>query len=165
MEDSPGEKEKEEKREEIHYINQQTETMMGNMKHDKDQEMTLSEVETEDHELQDILEREHLDLEKFLEQGTTEGMHSLPQEEFNTLQQLFLWRTQTKGSRGKRNLESQDNKVVKTMKTTSGLAPSNPGRKRGRKKQNKLLIECGKLMIDLGKMKDLSSYYCTNISE
>lgn len=34
-----------------------------------DQEMTPSEVEMEDHELQDILEREHLDLERFLKQG------------------------------------------------------------------------------------------------
>jgi len=52
---------------------------------------------------------------------------------------------------------------VKTLKTTSGLAPRKPRKKRGKKKQNKLLMECGKLMIDSGKMKDLTSYYFTNI--
>jgi len=49
------------------------------------------------------------------------------------------------------------------MKTTPGLASKNPGKKRGRKNQNELLMECGKLMIDLGKMKDLTSYSFINI--
>jgi len=49
------------------------------------------------------------------------------------------------------------------MKITPGLAPKNPGKKRGRKNQNELLMECGKLMIDSGKMKDLTSYSFTNL--
>jgi len=52
-----------------------------------------------------------------------------------------------------RKNERQGNEGVKAMKTTPGLAPRNPGKKRGRKKQNDLLMECGKLMIDSGKMK------------
>ena len=91
-------------------------------------------------------------------------MDSLPQEEFNGVQQLFLWRTQEKGSRVKRNHDIQDSEVVKTMKAASGPAPRNPGKKRGRKKQNELLIECGKIMIDSGKMKYLISYSFTNLS-
>jgi len=49
------------------------------------------------------------------------------------------------------------------MKLIPRLAARNPGKKRGRKKQNELLMECGKLMIDLGKMKDLTSYSFTNL--
>ncbi len=49
------------------------------------------------------------------------------------------------------------------MKSTPGLATRNPGKKRGRKKQNELLMECGKLMIDSGKMKDLTSYSFTDL--
>jgi len=49
------------------------------------------------------------------------------------------------------------------MKSTPGLATRNAGKKRGRKKQKDLLMECGKLMIDSGKMKDLTSYSFTNI--
>ena len=49
------------------------------------------------------------------------------------------------------------------MKITPGLAPRKPGKKRGGKKQNELLMECGKLMIDSGKMKDLTSYSFTNL--
>lgn len=146
--DSPVEKEKEDSMEETQENNQQKEDLLNTMELDRDQEMTPSEVGTKDHELQDILEREHLDLEKFLEQGTTKGMDLLPQEESNSVQQIFLWRTQAKGSRVKRNHDSQNNEGVKTMKATLGLAPRNPGRKRGRKKQNELLLECGKLMID-----------------
>jgi len=49
------------------------------------------------------------------------------------------------------------------MKSTPRLATRNPGKKRGRKKQNERLMECGKLMIDSGKMKDLTSYSFTNL--
>lgn len=56
------------------------------MQLDRDQKMTSSEVGTKEHELHDILDKEHLDLENFLEHGTTKGMDSLPQEEFNRVQ-------------------------------------------------------------------------------
>ena len=63
-----------------------------------------------------------------------------------------------------RNDERQGNEGVKTMKNTPRLAPRNQGRKRGRKKKNELLMECGKLKIDSSKMKDLTSYSFTNLS-
>lgn len=49
------------------------------------------------------------------------------------------------------------------MKANPGLATKSIGKKRGRKTQKELLIECGKLMIDSGKMKDLNSYSFKNI--
>jgi len=49
------------------------------------------------------------------------------------------------------------------MKTTLGPVNRNLGKKRGRKKQNELLMQCGKMMIDSGKMKDLAGYSFTNI--
>lgn len=61
------------------------------------------------------------------------------------------------------NMEKHGNKGVKSIKITPGLAPRGPGKKRGRKKQNELLMECGKLMIDSGKMKDLTSYSFINL--
>ena len=88
------------------------------MELDRDQEMTPSKVGTKDHELQDILERENLDLEKFLEEGTTKGVDSVPKDEFNRVQQLFLWRTQGRGAGIKRNYDIQDNEGVKTMEAT-----------------------------------------------
>ena len=59
--------------------------------------------------------------------------------------------------------EKLEIKGVKTMKPSPGLAPRNAGKKRGRKKQKELLMECGKLMIDSGKMKDITSYSFTNL--
>jgi len=56
-----------------------------------------------------------------------------------------------------RNVDKQDNRGVKTMKTTPGLATRNLGKKRCRKKHNELLMECGKLMIDSSKMKELTN--------
>ena len=98
-----------------------------------------------------------------MKQGTREGVDSLPPKEFNRVQQLFIWKTQTIGLEKQRNHERQGSEGVKAMKTTPGLAPRYPGKKRGRKKQNELWMECGKLMIDSGKMKDLSSYSFTNL--
>lgn len=49
-------------------------------------------------------------------------------------------------------------------KATLGHAPKNLGRKRGRKRQIELLIECGKLMINSDKMKDLTNYSFINLS-
>eukprot|EP00253_Pinus_taeda_P013097 PITA_13097 len=114
-----------------------------------DQEMTQSEIDMEDHELQEILDKENLDLEGFLMQGTKGGIDSLPQEECNRIKQLFLWKTRERGLDKGKNIHKKEHRGAKTMKSTLGLATRNPGKKRGRKKQNELLMECGKLMIDL----------------
>jgi len=55
---------------------------------------------------------------------------------------LFLWKTQDKGLDRQRTNERQGNEGVKTMRNTPGLAPRNPRKKRGREKQNELLMEC-----------------------
>lgn len=52
-------------------------TNISNTELEMDQEMTQSEMEQEDCELQGILNKEHLDLEGFLIQGTTRGVDSL----------------------------------------------------------------------------------------
>ena len=78
------------------------ETMINEPELEMDQEMTQSETNMEDHELQESLDKEHLDLEGFLQQGTTAGIYSLPQDECNIKRQLFLWKTQENGAdRGK----------------------------------------------------------------
>ena len=125
MENTIIEKERDESMEEI------IETMM---EINKDHEMSPSEAGTEDHELQEILERETIDLEKILEQGMTKGVDSLPKEEYDRVQQLFLWRSQSKGNGIKINHESQEYRGVKMMEETQTLSPKNPGRKRGRKR-------------------------------
>jgi len=50
------------------------------------------------------------------------------------------------------------------MEIVSGHSTKNLGKKRGRKRQKELLIKYGKLMINSGKMKDLTSYSFTNPS-
>ena len=52
--------------------------------------MTQSKSGTEDQDLQEILERENLELEKFLEQGGNLGINSIPQEDVDKVQQIFL---------------------------------------------------------------------------
>lgn len=56
------------------------------MELDRDREMTPSESGTEDQDLQEILELENLELEKFLKQGSNKGINSLPQEELDRVQ-------------------------------------------------------------------------------
>ena len=66
--------------------NKLKEDLPSNMELDRDHEMTPSEGVMEDQVLQEILERENLEIEKFLEQGTKKGIDSLPQEEFDRVQ-------------------------------------------------------------------------------
>jgi len=161
--EGPNEKEKEENNKQSQDIGYQKETLMSETEMEMDQEMTQSEIDLEDHELQEILDKENLDLEGFLMQGTKGGIDSLPQEKCNRMQLLFLRKAQERGLDKGKNIHKQEHRGVKTMKSTPGLATRNPGKKRGRKKQNELLMECGKLMIDSGKMKDLTSYSFTNL--
>lgn len=58
------------------------------------QEMTQSETDLEEHELQEILNKEKLYLEGFLMQGTKGGIYSLLQDECNRIHQFFLWKNQ-----------------------------------------------------------------------
>lgn len=97
MEEGRNQKEKEEDNNQTQDIGNRKETMSSETKLEMDQEVTQSETDLEDHELQEILDREHLDLEGFLRQGATEGIKSLPQEECNRIQQLFLLKTQERG--------------------------------------------------------------------
>lgn len=78
MEGSPEEKEKEDTHKQIKYIDNQNEAMMSDAELEMDPERTQSEMELED--------KEHLDLEGFLIQGTTGGVDSVPQEELNRIQ-------------------------------------------------------------------------------
>lgn len=90
MKDDPNEKKETGNCNPIQKMGNDKEIIMNESKLELDQEMTHSETDLEDHELQKILEKEHLDLEGFLMQGTTRGIDSLPQEDCNIIQQLFL---------------------------------------------------------------------------
>jgi len=69
-----------------------------------------------------------------------------------------------KGAGVKSNHESQEHSGVVMMENVQAQSSKNSGRKRGRKKQNELLNECRKLLINSGKMKDFTSYSFTNLS-
>ena len=73
MEGNPLEKEKEVDNDQTLGINKQKQTMMSVVELEMDQELTQSEMKMEDYELQEILDREHLDLEGFLKQETMGG--------------------------------------------------------------------------------------------
>ena len=101
------EKETEDNMETIHEHNGEKEDTPSIMEPGKDLEMTPSDGGMEDQHLQEILERENLELEKFLEQGINTRIDSLPHEEFDRVQQLFLRRSHTKAAGVKRNHDSQ----------------------------------------------------------
>jgi len=89
---------------------------------------------------------------------------SLLKEEYGRVQQLFLWRSQSKVTRVKINHESQEYRGVKMMEERQAQSLKNLGRKKGRKRQKELLNECGKLLINSIKMKELMIYSFTNLS-
>ena len=86
MENIPTEKERDVDMEDIPENNKQMDDLPSMMELSRDNEITLSEDGMEDHELQEILDRENLDLEGFLIQGTSVGVESLPREELDRIQ-------------------------------------------------------------------------------
>jgi len=66
MKGSSGEKAKEEDREQAQDATKQKEILLNDEELEMEQEITQSEMETEDQKLQEILDRENLDLEGFL---------------------------------------------------------------------------------------------------
>ena len=138
--------------------NEHTTDPLSTMEVEKDPEMTQSESGTEDQDLQEILERENLELEKFLEWGRNLGINSIPEEDMDKVQQIFLNKAHQTVAGVKRGHDNQEKKGTSSIGLITGKLTKNPGKRRGRKRQKELLLECGKLMIDSGRMKDLSSY-------
>ena len=138
--------------------NEHTTDPLSTMEVEKYQEMTQSESGIEDQDLQEILERENLELEKLLEQGGNLGINSILQEDVEKVQQIFLNKAHQTAAGVKRGHDKQENNGTSSIGLITGKLTKNPGNRRGRKWQKELLLECGKLMIDSGRMKDLSSY-------
>lgn len=111
----PKEQDMEAKMEDIPVNDQKIDGLKSSMKISKDQKMTPSDTGMEDHELQEILDRENLDLEQFLEQGKNKGVDSLPKEDYDRVQKLYLRRVQSKGTGAKRKYESQEWSGLKVM--------------------------------------------------
>jgi hypothetical protein len=63
---------------------------------DGDSEMTPSEVGMEDPDLRDIVEREGIDLQNILDQWKKQGMETIPSDQLDRIQYLFLMREEAK---------------------------------------------------------------------
>jgi len=74
------------------------------------------------------------------------------------VQQIFLNKSHQTLVRVKRGHENQENKGTSSIGLITRKLTKNPGKMRGRKRQKELPLECGKIMIYLGRMKYLSNY-------
>ena len=125
-------KEKETSMEYIQEQNEHTMDPLSTMEVEKDQEMTQSESGTEDQDLQEILERENLELEKFLEQGGNLGLNSIPQEDVDKVQQIFLNKAHQTAVGVKRGHDNQENKGTSSIGLITRKLTKNPSKRRGR---------------------------------
>lgn len=78
VETNTNDKDRDASMEDIRDNNQQKDHLPSIVELNRDHEMTPSEVGMEDHELHEIIERDSLDLEKFLEKGISKVVDSLP---------------------------------------------------------------------------------------
>jgi hypothetical protein len=120
-----------------------------------DAEMTPSEVGTEDPELRDLVEREGIDLTNILEQWKRQGVDSVPTEQLDRIQYLFLLREEAK-ARGLKHTHGEIGHLgVKASEGQPQLSPKQTQRKKGRKSNSVALQELGALLINSGKIKKL----------
>jgi len=104
------------------------------MEIEKDHDTTQSESGREDQDLQEIMERENLELETFLERGGNLGINSIPQEDVDKVQQLFLNKSHQIDAGVQRVHDNQENKGTSTIGLITGKLTKNPGKRRGRKR-------------------------------
>ena len=71
------------------------------------------------------MERENLELEKFLEQGGNLGINSIPQEDVDKVQQLFLNKSYQTAAGVKRGHDNQENKGTSTIGLITGKLTKN----------------------------------------
>jgi len=100
---SHGEKEVEENREQSQDIDFQKQSMISDTELEMDQEMTQSEMEQEDHELHEILDKEHLDLEGFLIQGTMGGVDRYHKEVSTKYNSCLYGELRIRGGEGEKH--------------------------------------------------------------
>lgn len=120
-----------------------------------DAEMTLSEVGTEDPDLRDLVEREGIDLPHILEQWKKKGVDSVPIEQLDRIQYLFLLREEAKAKGQKRTHGEIGHLGVKVGEGQPQPSPKQTRRKKGRKSNSVALQELGVLLINSGKIKKL----------
>jgi len=110
---------------------------------DGDSEMTPSEVGTEDPYLCDIMEREGIDLQNILEQWKKQGMDTIPSDQLDRIQYLFLMREEEKYRGIKCMHGEKGNLGIKLGDNQQPQSPNKSWIKKGTKSNNMVLQELG----------------------
>ena len=120
--------------------------------------MVLSEQGTEDLELDEILEKEGLDLNSIMEKWKQKGIDKVPEEEINRINHLFLARQDAISKGMKQGRGATKSLGIKSQTLHHTQASSQYKRKRGRRSDKEALLELGQLLINSGKMKALEAF-------
>ena len=117
--------------------------------------MIPSEVRTKDPYLHDIAKREGIDLHNILDQWKRQGMDTIPSDQLDHIQYLFLMREEEKYRGIKRIHGDIGNMGIKPRDIQQPQSPKQSKRKKGRKSNCVVLQELGALLINSSKIKTL----------
>lgn len=120
--------------------------------------MLTSDGGSEDLELNEVLEKEGVNLPAMEKQWKTQGLDNIPEEEIRKIRDLFIAKQQAV-------LDKQKNRLGITKGTGNhpkNLSIHSIGRKqnkrRGRRTNGEVLHDLGIFLINSGKIKDLHSF-------
>lgn len=125
---------------------------------DEDTDMLTSDGGSEDLELNEVLEKEGVNLPDMEKHWRTQGLENIPEEEIKKISDLFIARQQAALDKQKKSLG--------IMKGTGNQSKSlflhslgwKQNKRRGRGTNGEVLHDLGILMINSGKMKDLHAF-------
>ena len=123
-----------------------------------DEEMSISEAGTEDIELNDILEREGMDLNTMVEQWKERGLEHIPEEEMERFNFLFLAQQEAETKGQKRGHGATKGLGIKVQGLDQTNQKAKPRCKRGIQSNNEALQELGQMLLKSGKMKPLEAF-------
>jgi len=120
--------------------------------------MLTSDGGSEDLELNEVLEKEGVNLPDMEKHWRTQGLENIPKEELKKINDLFIARQQAVLDKQKKRLG-----IMKGTGNQSKIILLHPlgrkqNKKRGRRTNGEVLHDLGILMINSGKMKALHAF-------
>lgn len=136
---------------EIHMQDRTAET-------DEETEMLTNEEGSEDLELEDTLAMEGIDLTTLVDRWRANGIEAIPEEEIRKVKDLFIARQKAVIEKHKYKLGIIKGGIPLHKASLGKTSGSRHKRRRGHKSNGEHLQELGEILINAGKIKQLSEY-------
>jgi len=125
---------------------------------DEDSEMLISDIGSEEMELNEVLEQEGVNLPDMVEDWRKKGMENISEEEVRKINEIFIAKQKAEMEMQNKNLGIAKGMGLRTKSLLQTSTSSKQRKKRGRRSNNEALQEMGQMLLNSGKKKALEAF-------